>query len=156
MKSTDRPQEKPPIDGPITSSGEDDLGRAPVAHDFAESIRELDASQGLVVGILGPWGHGKSSFINLMREQFETEPALTVVGPTLDVLRLNSSSASSSPRSEQSSTSVTRAAGKTADWLAQCAGILKPVSVHSARGSGCGRPQLSLWTGRHTNADYSA
>lgn len=79
MSSTESPQEKPPIDVPITSSVEDNLGRAPVAHEFAESIRELDASQGLVVGILGPWGHGKSSFINLMREQFETEPALTVV-----------------------------------------------------------------------------
>ena len=79
MSNTEHPQEKPPIDAPITSSDDDDLGRAPVAHDFAESIRELDASQGLVVGILGPWGHGKSSFINLMREQFETEPALTVI-----------------------------------------------------------------------------
>lgn len=63
--------EKSLIDAPIRSSVEDDLGRAPVAHAFARSILELDASQGLVVGILGPWGHGKSSFINLMREEFE-------------------------------------------------------------------------------------
>ena len=79
MANADQPQEKPPIDAPIKSSADDNLGRAPVAHDFAESIRELDASEGLVVGILGPWGHGKSSFINLMREQFEKEPKLTVV-----------------------------------------------------------------------------
>ncbi len=62
------------IDAPIRSSAEDDLGRAPIAHAFARSILELDASQGLVVGVLGPWGHGKSSFINLMREEFEGIP----------------------------------------------------------------------------------
>ncbi|SDM71680.1 KAP family P-loop NTPase fold protein [Actinomyces ruminicola] len=79
MNGTEPPLEKPPVDIPITSSAEDVLGRAPVAHEFAESIRELDASRGLVVGVLGAWGHGKSSFINLMREQFATDPALTVV-----------------------------------------------------------------------------
>lgn len=66
--------ERPLIDAPIRSSAEDDLGRAPVAQEFAQSILELDASQGLVVALLGPWGHGKSSFINLMREEFEGVP----------------------------------------------------------------------------------
>lgn len=130
MSDTDQPHEKPPIDGPIKSSADDDLGRAPVAHDFAESIRDLDASEGLVVGILGPWGHGKSSFINLMREQFEKKPKLTVVdfnpwmfsgsnqlvnfffteiGAELNVKNKNKF-------------------GQAADWLAKYAGILKPVS----------------------------
>lgn len=72
--SNDCSGEKPLIDAPIRSSAEDDLGRAPIAHAFARSILELDASQGLVVGVLGPWGHGKSSFINLMREEFEGIP----------------------------------------------------------------------------------
>ena len=72
--SIDSPVENPLIDAPIRSSAEDDLGRAPVAHAFARSILELDASQGLVVAVLGPWGHGKSSFINLMREEFEGIP----------------------------------------------------------------------------------
>jgi predicted KAP-like P-loop ATPase len=72
-------QEKPLIDVPITSSADDRLERAHSAHSFAKSIRELDASQGLVVSILGPWGSGKSSFINLMREQFNDKPVLTVV-----------------------------------------------------------------------------
>lgn len=79
METAGQAPEKYLIDAPIVSSAEDNLGRAPVAHDFAASIREIDASRGLVVGILGPWGHGKSSFINLMREQFETDPPLTVV-----------------------------------------------------------------------------
>ena len=72
--SNDYSGEKPLIDAPIRSSAEDDLGRAPVAQEFAQSILELDASQGLVVAVLGPWGHGKSSFINLMREEFEGIP----------------------------------------------------------------------------------
>ena len=72
--SIDSPVEKPLIDAPIRSSAEDDLGRAPIAHAFAQSILELDASQGLVVAVMGPWGHGKSSFINLMREEFEGIP----------------------------------------------------------------------------------
>jgi hypothetical protein len=72
-------QNKPPIDVPINSSKEDVLGRAEVAHDFAKSIRRLDASEGIVIGVLGNWGSGKSSFVNLMREEFRNEPSLTVV-----------------------------------------------------------------------------
>ncbi|WP_081317414.1 KAP family P-loop NTPase fold protein [Microbacterium testaceum] len=68
-----------PVDHPITSSEDDVLGRAVVARDFARSVRELDASQGLVVGVLGAWGYGKSSFVNLMREQFAEPPALPVI-----------------------------------------------------------------------------
>ncbi|WP_166875026.1 P-loop NTPase fold protein [Salinibacterium sp. ZJ450] len=69
----------PPVDNPIKSSNEDVLGRALVAHDFARSIRQIDASQGIVIGVLGAWGHGKSSFVNLMREQFAEEPELPVI-----------------------------------------------------------------------------
>jgi len=70
---------KPPIDNPILSSKDDVLGRAEVARDFAKSVRTLDATQGVVVGVLGPWGHGKSSFINLMKEEFETDPEIPVI-----------------------------------------------------------------------------
>ena len=68
-----------PTDNPIESSAEDRLGRANLAHDFARGIRSLNASKGAVVGVLGPWGNGKSSFVNLMREQFAEAPSLTVV-----------------------------------------------------------------------------
>lgn len=66
-------------DSPIEASSEDRFGRAVLAHDFAGAIRYLDASNGVVVGVLGPWGHGKSSFINLMREQFAAEPTISVI-----------------------------------------------------------------------------
>jgi predicted KAP-like P-loop ATPase len=38
----------------------------------------LDASRGLVVGVLGAWGSGKTSFINLARPEF-TERATAVI-----------------------------------------------------------------------------
>ena len=130
MSRTEQPQEKPLIDAPITSAADDDLGRAPVAQDFAESIRELDASQGLVVGILGPWGHGKSSFINLMREHFEAEPGLTVVDFNPWMFSGSNQLVNfffTEIGAELNVRSKSRF-GKTADWLAQYGGILKPVS----------------------------
>jgi len=71
--------DRPPIDSPITSTSQDALSRSAVAHEFAATIRDLDTSDGIVVGVMGPWGYGKSSFINLMREQFEDQPDLVVI-----------------------------------------------------------------------------
>lgn len=130
MSESDEPQQKPPMDTPITSSDDDSLGRASVAHDFAETIRELDASHGLVVGVLGPWGHGKSSFINLMREQFAEEPMLTVVD-------FNPWMFSGSDQlvnfflteiGEELSVSNKSRFAQTADWLSKYAGVLKPAA----------------------------
>lgn len=162
MTRAEQPQEKPPIDAPITSSVDDDLGRAPVAHDFAASIRELDTSQGLVVGILGPWGHGKSSFINLMREQFEVEPTLTVVdfnpwmfsgSNQLVNFFFTEIGAELNVRSQSRF-------GKTADWLAQYAGILKPVSqfipIPGAATAGEATAAALVGLAEATNADLSA
>lgn len=64
---------------PIVTSKEDKFGRAPIARSFADSIRSSNTKYGLVVGVMAPWGHGKSSFINLMRERFEEDPGLTVI-----------------------------------------------------------------------------
>lgn len=70
---------KPTVDNPISSSKEDLLDRTNVAYKFAKSIRNLDAADGLVIGVMGAWGSGKTSFINLMREEFENKPALKIV-----------------------------------------------------------------------------
>ena len=72
-------KKKASIDNPITSSKQDELGRTHVAKDFAKNITKLDAKEGLVVGILGAWGSGKSSFVNLMREEFASKPKLTII-----------------------------------------------------------------------------
>jgi hypothetical protein len=59
-------------DNPIRTSAHDRIGRAGAAKHFATSVLRLDASEGLVVGVLGPWGSGKTSFMNLARPTFES------------------------------------------------------------------------------------
>ncbi len=64
-------------DTPIQDSKDDVLGRAKLAESFSEQILSLDASAGVVVGVLGPWGSGKTSFVNL------TKPHLRKAGATI-------------------------------------------------------------------------
>lgn len=66
-------------DHPIEHAAEDALGRARFATLLAEEIRSLDAHQGAVVGILGPWGYGKTSLLNLIKDALDGEPAIPVV-----------------------------------------------------------------------------
>ncbi len=58
-------------DNPIHKPEEDVLARLPVAKAFAAHVLSLDASEGLVVGVLGAWGSGKTSFVNLARTDIE-------------------------------------------------------------------------------------
>ena len=58
-------------DNPIRDKGDDVLERADVADAFALDVLVLDAKEGATVGIFGPWGSGKTSFINLARKTFE-------------------------------------------------------------------------------------
>lgn len=58
-------------DNPIRRVEDDALGRAGVAHLFARQVMSLDASEGVVVGVLGAWGSGKTSFVNLARSEFD-------------------------------------------------------------------------------------
>jgi hypothetical protein len=60
-------------DNPIRRDEDDALGRAGAARSFARQVLGLDASEGVVVGVLGPWGSGKTSFVNLARNEFEAE-----------------------------------------------------------------------------------
>jgi hypothetical protein len=52
-------------DNPITNPADDALGRDKPAQSFADQVLEFDSTEGLVVGVLGPWGSGKTSFVNL-------------------------------------------------------------------------------------------
>ena len=54
-------------DNPITKIDEDALGRVEPASLFTNQLLALDPSEGVVVGVLGDWGSGKTSFINLSR-----------------------------------------------------------------------------------------
>jgi hypothetical protein len=58
-------------DNPIRRTEDDTLGRSSAARSFARQVLGLDASEGIVVGVLGPWGSGKTSFVNLARPEFE-------------------------------------------------------------------------------------
>ena len=62
-----------PSDNPIQKVDEDVIGRGPLARSFAEQVLRLDVSEGVVVGVLGPWGSGKTSFVNLARSHLEAK-----------------------------------------------------------------------------------
>lgn len=59
-----------PADNPIKNTAEDRLGRDTVAKSFVDQVMSLDHSEGIVIGVLGAWGNGKTSFINLSRKHF--------------------------------------------------------------------------------------
>lgn len=65
-------------DNPITRAEQDTLGRLKPASSFAEQVLTLDSSEGVVVGVLGPWGSGKTSFVNLS-QSFLKESGVTVL-----------------------------------------------------------------------------
>lgn len=56
-------------DNPIKSNDYDLLDRTDSAEKFAKHIFSFDYKEGLVVGICGEWGCGKTSYINLMRPE---------------------------------------------------------------------------------------
>lgn len=66
-------------DNPIKHGDQDRLQRRDGAHDVAADIRELNASEGFVVGVVGAWGSGKTSIVNMIRESLEVEPALPII-----------------------------------------------------------------------------
>jgi predicted KAP-like P-loop ATPase len=66
-------------DNPIHSRGADLLGRAKLANVIARHLRVIDASEGAVVGLLGPWGIGKTSLLNMIAESLGEKPPLLVV-----------------------------------------------------------------------------
>ena len=58
-------------DYPIRDPKDDVLGRNDVAQSFVDHVLELNVSEGAVVGVFGPWGSGKTSFINLAKAKFK-------------------------------------------------------------------------------------
>ena len=60
-----------PGDNPIQEPVHDVLGRLDAAKSFAQQVLDLDVSEGVAVGVFGPWGAGKTSFINLARTEFK-------------------------------------------------------------------------------------
>lgn len=75
-------------DRPIQRRDEDWLGFAAIAERIARALINRSFSGGLVVGIEGAWGSGKSSLMQLMRSELEyadtnSRPALVTFSPWL-------------------------------------------------------------------------
>jgi KAP family P-loop domain len=58
-------------DNPIKSSTADRLGRSGFADHLATALLGEAASEGLVAALVGPWGQGKTSVLNMVKEQLE-------------------------------------------------------------------------------------
>ena len=72
-------------DIPIDKQSNDLLKRGTFAERLGKTIINLDAKDGICVGILGSWGSGKTSIINMMRETIErsaqTKPSIVTFSP---------------------------------------------------------------------------
>lgn len=74
MNSTIAESRKMPVfdtDKPITTQEEDRLGRSQFANTVAQILLEQNATESHVIGLYGKWGSGKTSTINLIKEQIE-------------------------------------------------------------------------------------
>jgi predicted KAP-like P-loop ATPase len=60
-------------DYPISKEEQDQLRRAPLAKRVAEIINAFEGKESFVIGIEGPWGAGKTSFINLILNNLEKD-----------------------------------------------------------------------------------
>lgn len=75
-------------DKPIKTGVEDLLGRSFFSKQLAKALYECDASDGLVIGLFGEWGSGKTSVLNMtmneikiMGEESENEPLIVTFSP---------------------------------------------------------------------------
>lgn len=71
-------------DRAVLSSEQDRLGRSKFAARLADAIYRCDAREGLVIGLSGPWGVGKSSIKNMALERVRS-----LGGSAPDVLEFN-------------------------------------------------------------------
>ena len=75
-------------DKPIKIGSEDLLGRSFFSKQLAKALYECDASDGLVIGLFGKWGSGKTSVLNMtmneikkMAEESENKPLIVTFSP---------------------------------------------------------------------------
>ena len=76
-------------DQPIQSYKDDLLGRASFAHSLGDAILRYKEKDSIVLGLLGAWGSGKTSVINMALEYIETlhKDAAEVTNPK--IIRFN-------------------------------------------------------------------
>ncbi len=66
-------------DSPVQSEDEDKLRRLPLAKKVASMFLGFKDDESFVVGIEGPWGSGKTSFVNLILKELKKSPEILVV-----------------------------------------------------------------------------
>lgn len=66
-------------DNPIKTEHEDLLRRVPLAKKIASLISQYTEHESFVIGIDGPWGSGKTSFVNLINEQLQTDETILLI-----------------------------------------------------------------------------
>src|SRR5215208_3911810 len=67
-------------DRPIADAADDVLGRTSVARLIAAEISAAPGNSGIVISLMGPWGSGKTSVLNLVDAE---------LGENVEVLRFN-------------------------------------------------------------------
>ena len=58
-------------DKPVEKASQDLLGRSAFSKQFGKAIYEYSLSDGLVIGLFGKWGTGKTSVINMALDEIE-------------------------------------------------------------------------------------
>lgn len=73
MSEESKPASSSKSDRPITTKDDDDLERGVFVRHLCDALidRTSIKATGVVVGITGPWGSGKSSILNLLAEQIK-------------------------------------------------------------------------------------
>jgi hypothetical protein len=66
-------------DHPLSSKADDKLNRAPFAERVAAVLRGLPKGAGLVIGIHGPWGDGKTTVLNMLQTDLDANEAMVTV-----------------------------------------------------------------------------
>jgi predicted KAP-like P-loop ATPase len=66
-------------DAPISDPRLDVFDREPFARRIADTIGERNDPSSLVVGIYGPWGDGKTTFLNFIRGRLKDYPSIICV-----------------------------------------------------------------------------
>jgi predicted KAP-like P-loop ATPase len=65
-------------DYPIDKKENDKLGRFPLALKVAEMISKFKGNESFVIGIEGPWGSGKTSFVNMVLSELNSTEIVTI------------------------------------------------------------------------------
>lgn len=61
------------LDSPITTEEEDLLDYSSSAHILAEKIKNVDTRHSCSIGLIAPWGMGKTSYLNILSRCFDSK-----------------------------------------------------------------------------------